>query len=314
MEPLPRLSGFLSPAFGPGPMRPSPRGHYYGCPAVSIPGVQNEEFVHEGVSLAYTDTGPRDADVALLLHGLSSNRRTWDWMASKIAGGMRVLAYDHRGHGGSSHVPGTYTVEYYVSDAIAFCDNVIGEPSVIVGHSLGGIVAVSVAQRRPELVRALLVEDPPLVHTRAENRGFFSLLHQVTCEMHERGAPIEEYESMMQVVPSPNGAGSFADVLGPDGTRARAEGLASLDPDVFLPLLDGSAMAGATPDVAIKCPLVVLRADPRLGATFTAEDETRLLSVDPHAQVKMIEGASHFIHDERPERVLAELDAVLGAL
>jgi pimeloyl-ACP methyl ester carboxylesterase len=277
--------------------------------------VQNEEFVHGDVSLAYTETGVPDGDVALLLHGLGSNRRTWDWMATKISGRMRVLAYDHRGHGGSSHVPGTYTLEYYVSDAIAFCDNVIGQPSVIVGHSLGGIVALSVAQRRPELLRALLVEDPPLAHTRAENRGFFSLLHQATCEMHDRGAPIEEYESMMKVVPSPNGAGSFADVLGPDRTRARAEGLASLDPDVFLPLLDGSAMADATPDAAITCPVVVvLRADPRFGATFSAEDETRLLSVDPHAQVKMIEGASHFIHDEQPERVLAELDALLDAL
>jgi pimeloyl-ACP methyl ester carboxylesterase len=283
-------------------------------PAVNIPGVQNKEFVHGDVSLAYTDTGAADGEVALFLHGVSSNRRTWDWMVSKIAGRMRVLAYDHRGHGGSSHVPRTYTLEYYVSDAMAFCDNVIGRPSVIVGHSLGGIVALSVAQRRPELVRALLVEDPPLVQTRAENRGFFSLLHQAISEMHDRGAPVDEYESMMRVVPSPNGAGSFADVLGPDGTRARAEGLARVDPDVFLPLLDGSAMAAATPDALIKCPLVVLRADPRLGATFTAEDEARLLSVDPQAQVKMIEGASHFIHDEQPERVLAELDALLDAL
>jgi pimeloyl-ACP methyl ester carboxylesterase len=276
--------------------------------------VENEEFVHGGISLAYTDAGIPDGDVALFLHGLGSNRRTWDRMATKTAGGMRVLAYDHRGHGGSSHAPGTYTLEYYVSDAIAFCENVAGQPSVIVGHSLGGIVALSVAQRRPELVRALLVEDPPILHTRAENQGFFTLLHQVTREMSDRGAPVEEYESMMRVVPSPNGAGSFADVLGPDGTRARAEGLASLDPDVFLPLLEGSALTGVTPEAAIRCPLVVLRADPRIGATFTAEDETRLLSVDPHAQVKMIEGASHFIHDEQPERFLLELDALLGAL
>jgi pimeloyl-ACP methyl ester carboxylesterase len=272
------------------------------------------EFEHGGISIAYDASGTPRGDFVVLVHGLGSNRATWDWVVPKLAGRLRTLAYDQRGHGGSTHAPGTYTLDHYVSDAIAFCENVAARPVVIVGHSLGGAVGVSVAQRRPELVRGLLIEDPPLYGTRVENQGFFSLLHKVTREMQDRDAPVEDYESLMHVVPSPNGAGSFADVLGPDGTRARASGLANLDPDVFLPVLDGSALTGATPEVAVDCPLVVLRADPKLGSTFTAEHEARLLSVDPQAEVKMIEGASHFIHDEQPERFLFELDSLLDRL
>ena len=114
--------------------------------------------------------------------------------------------------------------------------------------------------------------------------------------------------------PSPNGAGSFADVLGVDGTRARARALASLDPDVFLAAVDGSGLSGAQPDAALPCPILVLRADPAFGPAFTADHETRFRSANPHAQVEVMHNASHFIHDEQPERFLLKLHRFLDAL
>ena len=95
---------------------------------------------------------------------------------------------------------------------------------------------------------------------------------------------------MLRSGPSPNGAGSFADVLGVHGTRARARGLASVDPDVFLAAVDGSGLAGAQPDAALGCPILVLRADPPFGPAFTAEHEARFRSTNPHAEVKVVHG------------------------
>jgi len=277
-------------------------------------------FVTDGVELAYDDAGDPEREAIVLLHGLGSARSTWDPIVPVLTNQWRVLALDQRGHGESSHASGTYTLEHYVPDAIGFCESVAAEPLVLVGHSLGGVVAASVAHSRPDLVRGLVLEDPPIYRgeqEEADNDPFlavFALLHQLVGEMQARHAPLEEYELVLRSGLSPNGAGSFADVLGVEGTRARARGLASVDPDVFLAAVDGSGLVGAQPDAALRCPILVLRADPTFGAAFTAEDEPRFRSTNPHAEVEVVHGASHFIHDEQPERLLLKLHRFLDTL
>lgn len=278
------------------------------------------QFVRDGIEIAYDDSGDAEHEAVVLLHGLGSARSTWNPIVPTLAWRQRVLAFDQRGHGESSHASGTYSLEHYVPDAIAFCESVTDQPVVLVGHSLGGVVAASVAQIRPDLVRGVLLEDPPLYRGErgdADDGPFlavFAMLHQLVCDMQARHAPIEEYEAALCSGPSPNGAGSFADVLGEDGTWARARGLASVDPEVFLAAVDGSGLAGARPDAALACPVRILRADPDLDAAFTAEDEARFRSTNGHAEVAVIHGASHFIHDEQRERFLLELHGFLDAI
>lgn len=278
------------------------------------------KFEHGGIDLAYDFSGRSEDEVVVLLHGLGSARSTWDPLVPRLAGRRRVLTIDHRGHGESSHAPGTYTLEHYVPDAIALCEGVAGGPALWVGHSLGGVVAASVARHRPDLVQGLVLEDPPLYRGEpGEDEdnpalAFFALLRDATSAMQARRAPLEEYVAMVGASPSPNGAGTFADVLGEQGTRARAQALASLDPGVFLAALDGSGLAGAEPDAAIGCPVRVLRADPALGAAFTSAHESRFLAANPDAHVVTIGGASHFIHDEQPDRFLEEFESLLAEL
>lgn len=276
------------------------------------------QFEHDGIEIAYDAAGNAESNVLVLLHGLGSARSTWDPLVPSLTERDRVVVKDFRGHGESSHAPGTYTLEYFAADTIALCESITTEPVVMAGHSLGGVVAHTVANLRPELVRGLLLEDPPLYRGEEapdENPAvaFFALLRQVTTDMQACNAPLEDYEAMLRAASSPNGAGSFAEVLGVDGTRARARGLASLDPDVFLPALDGTGLAGAQPDATLPCPVRVLRADPALGKGFSDEDEARFRSSNPKAKVEMVHGASHFIHDEQPERFLLELEDLFDA-
>ena len=278
------------------------------------------QFVSDGIELGYDDSGGTKREAVVLLHGLGSARSTWDPIVPVLINQRRALPFDQRGHVESSHASGTYTLEHYVPDAIAFCESIETQPVVLVGHSLGGVVAASVARTRPDLVRGLLLEDPPMYRgdpAEAHDNPFlvvFALLHQLVSEMQARQAALEEYEHVLRTFPSPNGAGSFADVLGVEGTKARARGLANVDPDVFLAALDGSGLLGAQPDAALGCPILVLRADPAFGPAFTTEHEARFRSTNPHADVEMIHGASHFIHDEQPERFLLKLHRFLDAL
>lgn len=267
-------------------------------------------FRHDGVDLRYDEIAGHGVPV-VLLHGLSSARTTWFRLVPELAG-RRVLALDQRGHNESAHAPGTYDLVHYTADAVAFCEQVVGTPCVLVGHSLGGVVAFVVARTRPDLVRGALLEDPPLYRGESEEppsgvAEFFPAMRQMLRDMHERDAPVEEYLATLRNVPAMNGRGALADVLGEEGTLGYASAWRGLDPEVFTPAIDGGAISGAEPDTPLSVPCVVLRADPNLGAAFNENDAARFARANLAARIVLAHGASHAIHDEQPDLIRAEL-------
>ena len=110
--------------------------------------------------------GPPDGAPVVFLHGVSGSMRTYAWLPGEIAEGRRIVRVDLRGHGGSEHAPGTYDVDRYGEDVVGALRETVGRPAVLVGHSLGGVVAWWVAQRHPELVGGRLPRGPAAVHGR----------------------------------------------------------------------------------------------------------------------------------------------------
>lgn len=102
---------------------------------------------------------PGDGRSVLLVHGVSSSRRTW-WRAAEDLSelGWRVLTVDLPGHGGRPVPP-----EAELADLAADAAAQAGSPAVdlVVGHSLGAVVALLLAASRPEFTRAVVIEDPP---------------------------------------------------------------------------------------------------------------------------------------------------------
>jgi pimeloyl-ACP methyl ester carboxylesterase len=278
------------------------------------------ELALDDVTLAYDDSGETNLPPIVFLPGLSQSRSTWARITPAVAGTWRVLALDHRGHGDSGHAPGTYLLPRYGADTAAFLERVVGEPAVLVGHSLGGVIAAYVARTRPELVRSIFLEDPPLFRGEEMERSsqpggvaaMFPLLRQVAREMRERKAPFAEYETIARAAPALNRKGSMADVLGDEGVVALARSLSTLDPEIFTPAIEGGAISAPELSLPLPCPVYMVRADPELGAAFTEPDEARFLATNPHATVEMFTGASHAVHDEQPDRFIAELLAFIG--
>lgn len=103
------------------------------------------------------------APTMLFLHGLTDSGRAWPEAVRHWADSYAIVAVDQRGHGSSPRFtreqldarPG----EVMVDDATTVLEQ-LGSPPVVVGHSLGGAVALTIGVRRPELVRALVLEDP----------------------------------------------------------------------------------------------------------------------------------------------------------
>jgi pimeloyl-ACP methyl ester carboxylesterase len=173
------------------------------------------------------------------------------------------------------------------------------------------------------IVRGVLLEDPPLYVPDRVRSGLareeassvaqmFPLLQQLARDMQARNAALDEWVGILEGAPALSGRGSIADVLGPAGVRAMAEAFSRLDPEIFTPAIEGAAISGGGADLSepLACPAVVLRADPALGPAFTASDEERFLRTNPHARVVLVEGASHQIHDEQPDRFRDELSAL----
>ncbi|ROO83480.1 pimeloyl-ACP methyl ester carboxylesterase [Actinocorallia herbida] len=112
------------------------------------------------VRLFYTDDGPRDADVLLLVHGMGADSHDWVWHLPDLAGDFRVIAPDLRGHGYSS-VPDKGNVPREMAEDLAALLGRLGVARVVaVGHSLGGQVVSVLAVEHPELVRGVVAVDP----------------------------------------------------------------------------------------------------------------------------------------------------------
>ena len=96
---------------------------------------------------------------ALLLHGIGNYGRVWDLFADAIAGRMRLVAPDARGHGESVKPMRGYAPEDFAADAVAVMDAYDLARPVVIGHSMGGGHALALAALHPERVRALVLVD-----------------------------------------------------------------------------------------------------------------------------------------------------------
>ncbi|GAB3459361.1 alpha/beta fold hydrolase [Actinophytocola sediminis] len=105
-----------------------------------------------------TTGAPGNGPPVVLLHGLGGDATTWTDLTRALPD-RHTIALDLRGHGQSPRSD-TYTVDLMVADVLLALPEV--SEMDLVGHSLGGLVASLLAGRHPELVRRLVLEDPPV--------------------------------------------------------------------------------------------------------------------------------------------------------
>jgi pimeloyl-ACP methyl ester carboxylesterase len=259
----------------------------------------------EGVALHADVDGPEDAPVVVFLHGVSGSRATYGWLPAEITRGRRVVRLDFRGHGASAHAPGTYLIDRYGADVAAVLERVAGRPAVLVGHSLGGVAAWWVAQRRPDLVAAAFLEDPPLYmgepdeHERNEIAKLFPLMRDRAAQWQRDGASVADAAAQIGAAPfSPDGSVLMRDAVAEQALRARAHAQLAMDPEVLTGAADRSTLAATDTTAPVTVPVLILAADDAMNAAFPTRHERRLAATHPEVQVVRLAGAGHGIHDE----------------
>lgn len=109
----------------------------------------------EEVRLRYFIAG--EGPPLMLVHGLAGGASNWSELAPRLAERHRVLVPDLPGHGSSTALPAAPSLDPFVDRLASLADREGFERPAVVGHSLGGLLALRLAVRRPEHVRAIVL-------------------------------------------------------------------------------------------------------------------------------------------------------------
>lgn len=120
-----------------------------------------EKRIPDGVALAHETLGQADAPI-LLVHGWTCDHTYFAPQAEHFSRNHRVISVDLRGHGESDKPEQDYSMAGYADDIAWLCGQLAAAKPVIIGHSMGGVIAFEVAARHPGLPGAVVAVDSPI--------------------------------------------------------------------------------------------------------------------------------------------------------
>ena len=137
-----------------------------------IVGPTSHYFYSQRLKLHYVDWGSAEKPPLLLIHGGRDHARNWDWVAQELRREYHIIAPDLRGHGDSQWaIGGSYAMVDYVLDVAQLLNAVQLFPITIIGHSLGGAIALQYSGIYPDRVRQVVAIEglgppPSMIHER----------------------------------------------------------------------------------------------------------------------------------------------------
>lgn len=269
-----------------------------------------------GIELGPTD---RPYDV-IFLHANGFNAMTYRSILGPLAGEMRILAVDQRGHGRTTLAAdpeGRTGWDPFREDLLALLEALDGPPVVLAGHSMGGCASLLAAAVAPRRIKRMALFDPVIMPKVRFATGMptadSGLLHGA---LRRRAV----FDSKTAVIAAYTGRGAFrtwtAQMLADyveDGFRPTADGMVELS---CSPMWEAANFASHDHDPwagleSFPRPIRILRAE--IGSTARVDDEIEELTAGGNISVETIPGTSHFLPMERPDLVQAGLrEAVAG--
>jgi 3-oxoadipate enol-lactonase len=113
----------------------------------------------DGVDIHYREDGKRDGAPVVFLNSLGTDLRLWDDVLPHLPAGLRLIRCDKRGHGLSSCPPAPYSMGSLVTDVERLLDRLEVREAVVVGCSIGGMIAQGLAVKRLDQVRAIVLSN-----------------------------------------------------------------------------------------------------------------------------------------------------------
>lgn len=158
-----------------------------------------------GGRLAVGVWGPDDAPTVLAIHGITATHTCWIALA-ELMPSVRIVAPDLRGRGRSNALPGPWGMPTHADDIKALIDWLGAKPVVVLGHSMGAFVAVTVARHYPDLVGELVLIDGGLPIAAPQgttaDAAAAAIIGSAVERLSKTFASREEYRSFWQAHPA----------------------------------------------------------------------------------------------------------------
>lgn len=263
-----------------------------------------------GGSLRYFAGGA--GSPVLLVHGLGGSALNWIALAPALAADKRVLVPDLPGHGRSTALPGPTELTSFADVLEQLVEHERAAPVLVVGHSLGGLVAVRLALHRPDAVAGILLAAAAgISSTRRTARFTLEILAVVRPgrRLAPHRARIAASRPLRRVVFGWWGASDPAEL-----PPAAAEGfLAGWEEHTDTRSAARAMLADdARADLEhVRCPCLVLwgAGDNQVGVADGFDYARRL-----RAPLRVIPDCGHLLIGERPDAVLDAVEALVGRL
>ena len=227
-----------------------------------------------GVDTYYEVDGPDDGGPVVMLHGGFVSNETWGAQRAALAERYRLYLPERRGHGRTPDVPGSLGFDVQAEDTIAFMAAVGLSSAHLVGWSDGGIIALEVALRRPDLIRSLVL---------------------IGAVAHVDGATAEAQKELTAMT---------ADALGPY-VRDMYDRLSPDGPEHFEVVFERLVAVWRTEPThelselaTIDAPTLIVVGDRDV---VSVEHAAAMLRSIPNAQLAVVPGADHFLLFSKPE-------------
>lgn len=250
------------------------------------------------VALNRERSGPEAGPPLVFINSLGTDLRIWDDVLSHLDGELPIIRYDKRGHGLSDAPAGPYTIRQHTGDLEALLEYLECSEVIVVGISVGGMIALDYAVRNPDALAALVLCDT------AAKIGTAEGWNQRIRSVQEHGLP-----EMAEVILARWFAPSFAQER-PADYRGYCNMLARTSTEGYV------ATCAALRDADLRESVSAIQA--KTLVLCGAEDPStppatvqRLAGRLPNAQFDVIPGAAHLPCSEQPEATAARINRFL---
>jgi pimeloyl-ACP methyl ester carboxylesterase len=250
-----------------------------------------------GLDVSYAESGGREGLPLVLLHGYTDSWRSMAPLLASLPRRFRAIALSQRGHGDSGRPHGRYDIPQLADDLAAFLDHLGIDRAVIVGHSMGSLVAQRFALEQPRRVAALVLLGAfRCLRGNGEVEAFW---RDAVASLRDPVDPalVRNFQQSTLAAPLP---AAFLETVVEESLKVpahvwRAALRGQIDED-----LEATAKR-------IDAPTLILWGDQ--DAFSRRAEQAKLAAAIPDARLVAYRGAGHALHWEQPARVAADIAA-----
>ena len=251
------------------------------------------QLEHDGCRIVFEDSDGITSPL-VLVHGWCCNRRFLEPQQQHFRLQHRVITLDLPGHGDSDAPQRDYSIPALASDVGWLCEELDLDKSVIIGHSMGGAIALELAADRPDLIAAAVVLDTAIAPSEAVRHAWAELIPKLHTPDYRDAARAAIERSYFIATDDPHRKAKIVDsmVAVPQHVMAAAmEGIAAWD----------SVHAAS----AARVPVL------NISSSAPRADVARFHELCPHLVHGQVVGAGHFLQLEVPDQVNAMIERFL---